>query len=210
MNIGRNNLVAIGLLATLLACNNSKNAGTTDSVALDQPDGVMETEPANGSRDELMEFATEAAIGGMMEVELGNLAQKVGSNQRVKNFGAMMVRDHGRANKELTQLAVEKSIKLPDSVSGEHKEHIDELKKKRGIEFDKAYMKMMAEDHEDDVEKFEEAAKELSDPGLKAFAYKTLPVLRIHLDSAKSINKTVQVTLHPGDVSDGVERQTYP
>ena len=39
-------------------------------------------------------FATNAAAANMMEIETGNLALKKASNQRVKAFAQMMVKDH--------------------------------------------------------------------------------------------------------------------
>src|SRR6476619_7682948 len=42
-------------------------------------------------------FVNEAAIGGMAEVELGNLAKEKASNPDVKSFGERMASDHGKA-----------------------------------------------------------------------------------------------------------------
>src|SRR5688500_10510113 len=52
-----------------------------------------------------MKFAKEAATGGMLEVELGKLAEQNAQNDQVKQFGARMVRDHGAANNELAMVA---------------------------------------------------------------------------------------------------------
>src|SRR5690606_1380855 len=123
-----------------------------------------------GSETADAEFAAEAASAGMMEVELGRLAQQNASSQRVKNFGAMMVKDHGKANDELKQLASAKNIQLPSAPLEKHQKHIDNLKGKTGVEFDKDYMKMMVNDHEDDIKKFQDAANEVNDTDLKAFA----------------------------------------
>src|ERR1700749_4547985 len=51
------------------------------------------------------EFAVEAASGGMMEVELGNMAMSNGSAPPVKQFGQDMVNDHSKANDELKAMA---------------------------------------------------------------------------------------------------------
>lgn len=133
------------------------------------------------------DFAVEAANGGMMEVDLGNYAAQNASSQRVKDFGSMMVRDHSKANDELKSLAATKNITLPSTTGDDAKKHMDDMMKKKGQDFDKAYMKMMLDDHKKDVKAFEKASKECKDADLKSFAGKTLPVLQVHLDSAKAI-----------------------
>lgn len=136
-------------------------------------------------------FATEAASGGMMEVTLGQLAQQKAANPRVQAFGAMMVSDHSKANTELQNIAAAKSFQLPSTLE-KHQKHIDDISKKEGKEFDKAYMKMMVNDHEKDIKAFEKAASGSSDSTIKGFASRTLPILRMHLDSAKAINKSLK------------------
>jgi hypothetical protein len=62
-------------------------------------------------------FYKNAAEGGLSEVELGNLAQKKSNNESVKDFGAMMVKDHTAANNKLEDVAASKNISLPTSAS---------------------------------------------------------------------------------------------
>jgi putative membrane protein len=137
-------------------------------------------------------FAVEAASGGMTEVQLGELAQQKASSQRVKDFGAMMVRDHTKANDELKSLAGMKNITLPPAPGEDHMDHIKDLSKKSGKEFDRAYMKMMVDDHQEDIKAFEKSSNDANDADIKAFASKTLPTLRMHLDSAKAVNDALK------------------
>jgi len=65
--------------------------------------------------DETSQFIRQAAISGLSEVQLSNLALKNAQNTAVKKFAAMMVKDHGGANAELKTLASAKDITLPDS-----------------------------------------------------------------------------------------------
>ena len=134
-------------------------------------------------------FMTKAASGGTMEVQLGQYAQDQGQSQRVKDYGAMMVRDHTKANDELKSIASAKNVTLSDSLMPEHKKHVTDLQKRKGSAFDKAYMDMMVKDHQKTIQDFETASNSLSDGEVKAFATRTLPVLRGHLDSATAINK---------------------
>lgn len=118
-------------------------------------------------------FIKKAAKGGMMEVELGNLAAKNAKNSDVKSFGERMVADHSKANEELKALAEKKGAKMP--------------KKSPTVKWtsDKAYMDMMVQDHEKDLAEFQEQAKDGSDPDLKAFAERTAKVIDEHLNLAK-------------------------
>ena len=136
--------------------------------------------------DDTRDFALEAASGGLMEVELGQLAQQKAVTQRVKDFGAMMVRDHTKANEALKN-TVSGKITVPSTLSDKHQRHINDLKDETGLAFDKEYMKMMLDDHEADIKKFESIAKDSKDPAVRDFAKNTLPTLLTHLDSAKAI-----------------------
>jgi putative membrane protein len=140
------------------------------------------------SREDSM-FVMEAASGGMMEVEAGNMAQQKASRQSVKDFAAMMVRDHSQANTELKNFASGRNIMLTDSMMPKHRTHITAMQKMTGKAFDNHYMSMMVKDHKEDVSKFEKMANSATNPDLKNWAAKTLPVLKTHLDSAQAISK---------------------
>ena len=179
----------------MIACNDADNGddGATSDTALNESvsgdtsnNATRSSAPADSAT---VMFMTKAASGGMMEVQLGQIAQDQAQDQRVKDFGSMMVRDHGKANDELKSLASAKNVTLSDSLMPEHKKHIDDLKKRKGSAFDRAYMSMMVSDHQKDIQEFEKASNNLSDGEVKGFATRTLPVLRAHLDSAQSISK---------------------
>jgi putative membrane protein len=147
---------------------------------------------ANSGIESDVEFAVEAANGGMLEVKLGELAHTNGSTQSVKDFGKMMITDHTKAGDELKALAQRKNITLPSALSNKSQHEYDKLAKKTGHEFDKEYIDLMVEDHKGDINEFEEEASEGKDPDIKNWAASALPVLRHHLDAAKSTNDAVK------------------
>lgn len=164
------------------ACNNEARKEDSVENAKESNDDLSTVE------DNDAKFMVEAASGGMMEVALGQMAQQKARDQRVKDFGAMMVRDHTKANDELKALAASRNVSLPTTVGEDHQKHIHDLEQKTGADFDKDYMSMMVDDHEKDIKQFENTSDKGNDANLKAFASKTLPVLHVHLDSAKAVN----------------------
>lgn len=70
-------------------------AFTASAMAADNPDAA---------------FYKKAAEGGMAEVELGKLAQDKSPTASVKEFGAMMVKDHSAANDKLKAVAAAKGV----------------------------------------------------------------------------------------------------
>jgi putative membrane protein len=191
-------------MAALVACqgtpsDNNNNADSTGAIN-SAPDTTMaqqpSDQPAGASVTPLDEktgtFVTKAADAGMTEVECGQLAQQKATNERVKAFAQMMVNDHSKANEDLKSIAAQKNFQLPNSISPKHQEHKDDLNKKSGADFDKAYMKMMVDGHKDVVDLLEKAEKEATDADVKNFATQKLPTIKMHLDSAKAIQKALK------------------
>ena len=141
------------------------------------------TRPATAGFDD---FLKDAAQGGMAEVELGKIAVKNAKDAEVKKFGQMMVDDHTKANNDLKALAAKKNVTLPADM-GSHQSTIDKIKGLTGADFDKAYVNDMVDDHEKDVATFQKQADNTTDPEIKAFATKTLPVLKKHLEVIKAL-----------------------
>lgn len=161
------------------------NAGTNTD-AVEKAKDVNDNNKTVNADDS--KFMTKAASGGMMEVQLGQMAQQKAKDQRVKDFGAMMVRDHTKANDELKALAATKNIALPTTLADDHQKHVADMEKMAGADFDKHYISMMVDDHKEDISDFEKASGSAADADIKSFATKTLPVLRTHLDAANAIH----------------------
>ena len=177
---------------TTTTSSNTTNAttpGTGDSSANTSSSANTTTAPAAKLGKSDSTFVMKAAIGGMEEVALGNVATQNASDPRVKNFGQMMVTDHSKANDELKSYASSRGITLPSDLPADKQKHVDAMKKMTGKSFDEHYIGMMVSDHKEDISEFEKASKDANDADLKNWATKTLPTLKTHLDSAQSINK---------------------
>ena len=134
----------------------------------------------------------KAAQGGLAEVAMGQMAADKASSADVKAFGQRMVTDHGAANGELTQLALQKGLVMPSEPATEHKSASEHLASLSGSAFDKAYIAHMVEDHEKDVKAFDEASRTATDSEVKTWAAAKLPTLQDHLKSAKEIQRKMK------------------
>jgi len=137
------------------------------------------------------DFLVNAASGQMLEMQLGQLAQENARNERVKRFGAMMIKDHGEGVEKLKALASSKKIALPDSISNRQQKEKGQLQQKKGAAFDEAYIAMMVDDHKKDIQEFEREATNGTNEAIKAFARDNLRMLHIHLDSATNVQKAI-------------------
>jgi putative membrane protein len=139
-------------------------------------------------------FYKHAAEAGISEVELGNLAEQKANNQEVKDFGAMMVKDHSAANEKLQSLAASKGISLPTSSSIGDMATKGKLDVLSGDTFDKSYIKSQIKAHHEAIALFKKESMSGQDPEAKAFAAATLPTLHEHLVKADAAAKDLGIT----------------
>jgi putative membrane protein len=154
------------------------------------------------------EFVEEMMMDGMAEVQLGKLASDHAQHADVKKFAQMMVRDHSKAGDELKQITAQNHLNVqpPSQLDEKHRELMDRLSKLHGAEFDREYMKAMVDGHQDvldgmqsrvdnklfGTERDRQVTPDKSDNpaeySVNAWAAKTLPIVREHLDRAKQIH----------------------
>jgi putative membrane protein len=176
--------------------SNNTSMQTQNSSSMTNPSG---TTAANTSQAKLSDkeedFIKDAAQGGKAEVAVNQEVAQKATNQNVKQVATKIAQDHQNANQQLMQLAQQKGVQLPAKLKDNQKDLQEKLGKLEGQKLDKEYADAMVKDHEKDIKKFEEMAKDAKDPQVKAFAQQTLPVLRQHLDYVKAIQEGRQASI---------------
>jgi putative membrane protein len=132
-------------------------------------------------------FMENTAKVSRHEVHMGELGLANGSSTGVKGFSQRLVNDHKRLNEELDTLAKQKAVTLPpeDPSKGVSLP----LSQKTGTDFDITFAREMVEGHQQAIAAFEREVKSGSDPEVKSWAEKSLPILKAHLTEAQSLVK---------------------
>jgi len=128
-----------------------------------------------------MQWLRDADTAGNAEVAAADLALAKAQRADVKQFAQMMKDAHTQANRELADLATKKNVALPAKKPSDHG-----LDDKSGADFDTAYLKQQVTAHEKAEKLFEKGTKS-SDADIRAWAEKTLPVVREHLTEARKL-----------------------
>ena len=135
-------------------------------------------------------FASQAAVIGKAEIELGQIALKNTQDEGVRKYAERLVKDHSAADKKLKAIAAKENLQLPQSLDPEHEALKSKLQSLKGEDFDRAYLKAMANGHDKAVALFESASQQPQMPeDLKQFAASTLPTLEQHKEMAHSLHE---------------------
>jgi len=132
-------------------------------------------------------FVKAASAAGLTEVNLGNLATQKGGSDDVKTFGKTMVTDHTLAGDELKAIASKKSLPVSSEPMPADAKAAEEMGKKSGAAFDQVFRQKMVADHQKAIKLFTTESTTGKDADLKAFATKTLPTLKHHLEMAQNL-----------------------
>lgn len=133
-------------------------------------------------------FVTNAAVGGMFEVQSSELAEEKAQSAEVKDFAEQMVQDHGKANDELKSAARKLGAEIPTKLDAKHAQMIDKLEGLSGAQFDSAYIQAQRDAHRDAVKLFTNYSQSDGNAQLTAWAKKTLPTLKEHQQHLQQIS----------------------
>jgi putative membrane protein len=135
-------------------------------------------------------FASQAAVIGKAEIELGQLAMEKSQDESVRKYAQQMVKDHTAADAKLKKIAAQKNLSLPQTLDANHQAVKQKLSGLQGEAFDREYAKEMAKGHDKAVALFESASQTPQMPAeLKEFAAATLPTLEKHKDMAHTLHE---------------------
>jgi putative membrane protein len=125
------------------------------------------------------------------EIAIGKIAQDKGTTGAVRDFGAMLVKDHTAADAKVTALAGKKGFALSDDASRAQADKLAGVEKKLkgldGAEFDKTFGAEMANGHADAIAMVRKEHDATKDQDVKGLLGDLLPALETHENMAKKI-----------------------
>lgn len=142
---------------------------------------------ALGATNDDHTFMRRLAEGGNGEIDLGQLAQRKGESQGVKDFGAMMVKDHTAGAEQLKALATSKNVHLPSGPGAANRAAKAKLELLSGESFDKAYIANQVKAHKDTLALLQKEISSGQDADAKALAQKLLPTIQTHMEKINSL-----------------------
>lgn len=159
-----------------------------------EPTGAPDTTPGQSaelSRQD-RKFVEKAAIGGMAEVQMGQLASQRAQSQAAREFANRMIADHTPANQRLMSLARSMNVETPAELDFKHRRMMKKLERADAAEVDREYIKSQVKAHEQMIELMEKQMESGENQQLKQYASEMLPVLREHLQMAQRIEQQLQ------------------
>ena len=174
----------IALISLVSSC-----LSTNKEVPIESATAVNEAAIEDLGKETDAQFLVKAAEINLDEIRLGKLAQKVGSTKSVRDLGKMMEIEHTKSLAEVTELAKTKTVTIPTAPSFDDEDAYNKLNAKSSIDFDKAYIDMMVNGHQEAVVLFEKTCNESKDIDVREWATKMLPALKMHVEHAQAAQK---------------------
>ena len=130
-------------------------------------------------------FVKQAAQGGLEEIQSGQMAEQKGASQAIKQLGQTLVTDHTMMNEQLKQIAQQQGFTLPQSLSQDDRQEMQQLRNASGQQFDRQFADEQIEDHQKMIQVLQKEAQTTQDPALREFAQSGIPVMQKHLQMAQ-------------------------
>lgn len=184
-------MLALAAAASIAACAGDNNSRADDATA-----GATGTTGTAGTSADLdRSWINDQLEDGDQEVRLGRLAQERGADADVRAFGALMVEKHTMAGTELKRIANRHNVPAEDAGAKDDDDEFERLSKLSGAEFDRAYLDLMVDEHEDAIDDLQEKANNNDEHAdVKEWATKTLPEVRQHLERARTLRERLDRT----------------
>ncbi|WPO97770.1 DUF4142 domain-containing protein [Pseudomonas sp. HR96] len=135
-------------------------------------------------------FFDQVAVANAAEIQAAQNALAKTSFDDTRTFAQRLIDDHTALGQQLTALAAQQHIDLPDQATLDARVAKLQSAPAKGMSFDAGYADAQVKAHEDAVKLFENEVQAATTPEIKAFAEQNAPMMQHHLQMAKRLAKT--------------------
>ena len=136
-------------------------------------------------------FVSQVAAGNLMEVRLGQLAASKAQTPAVKDFGNRMVSDHTSLQQLWMAAARKNGAPFNARYTTEQQQEILQLNRLSGTQFEQAYMDLMVQDHQKDLNAFQTQGRAARSSEVRDLVERAIPTLQYHYNLATQVRSQI-------------------
>jgi putative membrane protein len=163
--------------------------------ALAQPMPSMSAPPPGASTQALPtpDFLTAAAQSDQFEVKEGHMAERHGKSAKVRQMGAMMVRDHTKSTMMIKAAAAKAGMPpmAPPGLDAGQQQMMASLQSAHGRDFDRMYVDQQVKAHTKTLGIMTAYANDGPRGPVRMTAGKIVPVVQMHLDKFQTLQSSM-------------------
>lgn len=164
--------------------NNAENQNNTDA----------EVEAVTADNEDLQEeadYLVSAHINSQLQVALGDAANEQSQSPDVKQFGQQLKVENRQIQENLNALATGVGVELDPALTPEYSKVIDSIKTYSGKEFDKAFLELVVEEHDEDISRLTTLANKSNDPIVRNLVTDNVKILRSRKKHAEELKDSI-------------------
>lgn len=132
-----------------------------------------------------------AAQMNMATIKFGQLGADKAQNADLKQFSALIQRDHQKAQEKLANIAKAHHVELPTALDDKCQEELTRLQGLSGSEFDKEFAKGAVQGHAMGIAHLKESSSQLKEGDLAQYTQDMLAQLKRHQQMGREVAKAV-------------------
>jgi putative membrane protein len=139
-------------------------------------------------------FMGQASQINLTEISLGRFMEARGTLTAERNLGARYARDHTTAQANLRALASRLHVTLPTTAGAKNAATVARIEAQKGRSMDESFVSASVSGHKAAIAIYRKEEKTGSNPEVKAYATKYLPMLQTHLRMAEMAESALRAT----------------
>lgn len=181
-----------------LTGGNVASAGAAQPAAVPSRNNAASSN-RNGNLSADRDFVTNVAAANLMEIRLGQMAERKARNSAVKQFARRMVDDYTDFQKRWTGMAARNGLDVKPGMGPRHMDKIQRLQKASNAEFDRVYMTIVTEHFQALMPYFQKEGRDLQSAAARDLIRNRVPALRQQLAEARRIDDQVHANVSRSD-----------
>jgi len=146
----------------------------------------------NGNTSADADFIRNVGADNTMHIQLARIALEKAKNKDVRQYAQRMLTDHTRQQEQWKAMVEKEDMPYGLGMGPKHREKVEALQKVSSKNFDKAYMTLMIQQHQQ-VNYWQNEGRNSKSAAVRRLVNQGLPIEEQHLAQAKQIAREVGV-----------------